>query len=75
MTENINIQINDGKRFAIDDHANKTVYDGEKIRFKPFGDCSNDFLKENEGRIIEIVELTKLEYPTMDNYYTYLQNT
>ncbi len=27
MTENINIQVNDGQQFAQDDHDNKTVYD------------------------------------------------
>ncbi len=26
MTENINIQINDGQQFAKNDHDNKTVY-------------------------------------------------
>jgi hypothetical protein len=68
MTENINIQVNDGQQFAKDDHDNKTVYGYEKNSFKGFGDYSNELLKENEGRINELVELTKQEYPTMDNY-------
>ena len=27
MTENINIQVNDGQQFASDDHENKTEYE------------------------------------------------
>ena len=68
MTENINIQSNDGRQFAQDDHENKTVYGYEKNKFKGFGNYNNELLKENEGRINELVELTKQEYPTMDNY-------
>ena len=72
MTENINIQVNDGQQFASDDHENKTVYGYEKNKFKGFGDYNNELLKENEGRINEIVELTKQEYPTMDNYLIWI---
>ena len=72
MTESINIQVNDGQQFAQDDHENKTVYGYEKNKFKGFGDYNNELLKENEGRINEIVELTKQEYPTMDNYLIWI---
>ena len=72
MTENINIQVNDGQQFAKDDHDNKTVYGYEKNKFKGFGDYSNELLKENEGRINELVELTKADFPTMDNYLIWL---
>ena len=72
MTENINIQSNDGRQFAQDDHDNKTVYGYEKNKFKGFGNYNNELLKENEGRINELVELTKQEYPTMDNYLIWM---
>ena len=72
MTENINIQVNDGQQFAQDDYDNKTVYGYEKNKFKGFGDYNNELLKKNEGRINEIVELTKQEYPTMDNYLIWI---
>ena len=72
MTENINIQVNDGQQFASDDHENKTVYGYEKNKFKGFGDYSHELLKENEGRINELVELTKYEFPVMDNYFIWL---
>ena len=72
MTENINIQDNDGKQFAQNDYENKTVYGYEKNRFKGFGEYNNELLKEHEGRINELVELTKKEYPTMDNYFLWL---
>ena len=72
MTENINIQSNDGRQFAQDDHDNKTVYGYEKNKFKGFGNYNNELLKENEGRINELVELTKQEYPTMDNYLIWI---
>ena len=42
MTENINIQVNDGQQFAQDDHENKTVYGYEKNKFKGFGDYNNE---------------------------------
>ena len=69
---NINIQDNDGKQFAQNDYENKTVYGYEKNRFKGFGEYNNELLKEHEGRINELVELTKQEYPTMDNYFLWL---
>ena len=72
MTENINIQVNDGQQFAKDDHDNKTVYGYKKNKFTGFGDYSHELLKENEGRINELVELTKQEFPTMDNYFIWL---
>ena len=34
MTENINIQLNDGQQFAKDDYDNKTVYGYEKNNLK-----------------------------------------
>ncbi len=72
MTENINIQVNDGQEFAKDDHDNKTVYGYEKNRFKGFGDYSNELLKENEARIYELVELTKAYFPNFDKYLIWL---
>jgi len=72
MTENINIQLNDGQQFAKDDYDNKTVYGYEKNKFKGFGEYNNELLKENEGRINELVELTKKEFPTMDNYFIWM---
>ena len=72
MTENINIQVNDGSQFAQNDYEYKTVYGYEKNRFKGFGEYNNELLKEHEGRINELVELTKQEYPTMDNYFIWL---
>ena len=41
MAENINIQSNDGRQFAQDDHGNKTVYGYEKNKFKGFGNYNN----------------------------------
>ncbi len=83
MAENINIQSNDGRQFAQDErlrfdeqsssnHDNKTVYGYEKNKFKGFGNYNNELLKENEGRINELVELTKQEYPTMDNHFIWM---
>jgi hypothetical protein len=69
---NINIQVEDGSQFAQNDYENKTVYGYEKNRFKGFGEYNNELLKEHEGRINELVELTKQEYPTMDNYFIWL---
>jgi hypothetical protein len=34
MTENINIQANDGQQFAKDDHDNKTVYGYKKKKLQ-----------------------------------------
>ncbi len=48
MTENINIQSNDGQQFAQDDYDNKTVHGCEKNIFKWFGYYSNELLKKNE---------------------------
>jgi hypothetical protein len=72
MTENINIQVNDGQQFAKDDHDNKTVYGYKKNKFTGFGDYNHELLKENEGRINELVELTKQEYPNVDNYLIWI---
>ena len=44
-----------------------------KKRFKEFSEYkNNDFLKLNEARINELVELTKHEYPTFDNYLIWM---
>ncbi len=83
MAENINIQVNDGQQFAQDEslrfdeqsssnHDNKTVYGYKKNKFTGFGDYNHELLKENERRINELVELTKQEYPTMDNYLIWI---
>jgi hypothetical protein len=72
MSENINIQLNDGQQFAKDDYDNKTVYGYEKNKFKGFGEYNNELLKENEGMINELVEITKKEFPTMDNYFIWM---
>ncbi len=48
MTENINIQVNDGQQFAKDDHDNKTVYGYEDNKFTGFGDYSHELIKENQ---------------------------
>ncbi len=66
MTENINVKINDGSQFSLNDN-NETVYGYERNKFKGFGEYTNEILKENEGRINDLVELTKQEYPTIDN--------
>ena len=72
MSENINIKLNDGQQFAQDDYENKTVYGYEKNRFKGFGEYNNDLLKENEGRINELVEMSKKEFPMVDNYLIWI---
>jgi hypothetical protein len=70
---NINIKDNEGQQFAQTDYENKTVYGYEKNKFKGFGEYNNnELLKENEKRINELVELTKQEYPTMDNYLIWI---
>ena len=71
MTENINVQVNDGSQFSLNDN-NETVYGYERNKFKGFGEYTNELLKEHEGRINELVELTKQEYPTIDNYLIWL---
>ena len=45
-----------------------TVYGYKRNKFAGFGEYENDILKENEGRINELVEITKKEFPMMDNY-------
>ena len=71
MTENINVQVNDGSQFSLNDN-NETVYGYERNKFKGFGEYTNELLKEHEGRINDLVELTKQEYPTIDNYLIWL---
>ena len=71
MTENINVQVNDGSQFSLNDN-NETVYGYERNKFKGFGEYTNELLKEHEGRINDLVELTKNEFPTMDNYLIWL---
>ena len=71
MTEKINVQVNDGSKFSLNDN-NETVYGYERNKFKGFGEYTNELLKEHEGRINDLVELTKQEYPTIDNYLIWL---
>ena len=71
MTEKINVQVNDGSKFSLNDN-NETVYGYERNKFKGFGEYTNELLKEHEKRINELVELTKQEYPTIDNYLIWL---
>ena len=49
-----------------------TVYGYKRNKFAGFGEYENDILKENEGRINELVEITKKEFPMMDNYLIWL---
>ncbi len=67
MTENINVQVNDGSQFGLNDYDNETVYGYERNKFKGFGEYTNELLKDHEGRINDLVELTKQEYPTIGN--------
>ena len=39
---------------------------------KDFGEYNNNLLKENEERINGLIELTKNEFPTLDNYFIWL---
>ena len=71
MTENINVQVNDGSQFGLNDD-NETVYGYQRNKFKGFGEYTNQLLKDNEGRINDLIELTKIEYPTIDNYLIWL---
>jgi len=71
MTENINVQVNDGSQFGLNDD-NETVYGYKRNKFKGFGEYTNQLLKDNEGRINDLIELTKQEYPTIDNYLIWL---
>ena len=50
----------------------KTIYGYEKQKFKGFGEYNNEILKEHEGRINELIELTKNEVPDIDNYFIWL---
>ena len=50
----------------------KTIYGYENQKFKGFGEYNNDILKEHEGRINELIELTKNEFPAVDNYFIWL---
>ena len=70
--ENYNIQNNDGEQSLKNDFDDKTVFGYERSKFKGFGEYNNELLKENEGRINELVEITKKELPTMDNYFIWL---
>jgi hypothetical protein len=71
MTENINVQVNDGRQFGLND-SNETIYGYERNKFKGFGEYTNELLKEHEGRINDLVELTKQEFPTIDYYFIWL---
>ena len=51
---------------------NNTIYGYEKQKFKGFGEYNNDILKEHEVLINELIELTKKEFPTVDNYFIWL---
>ncbi len=41
-------------------------------KIQEFVNYNIELLKENEGRINELVELTKPEYATMDNYLIWM---
>ena len=71
-TENYNIQNNEGEQYLKNDHDDKTVYGHERNKFKGFDEYTNQILKDNEKRINELVEMTKLEYPQIDNYFLWL---
>jgi len=72
MVEDYNVQLNDGQQFAKDDYDNNTIYNYPRNKFKGFGEYENPILKDNEARINELVEMTKKEYPTIDNYLIWL---
>ena len=57
---------------VFNNNNNNTIYGYEKQKFKGFGEYNNDILKEHEVLINEIVELTKKEFPTVDNYFIWL---
>ena len=46
-----------------------TIYGYEKQKFKGFGEYNNEILKEHEGRINELIELTKSKFPAVDDYF------
>ena len=52
--------------------SDNTIYGYEKQKFKGFGEYNNNLLKENEERINGLIELTKNEFPTLDNYFIWL---
>ena len=56
----------------MENNNNNTIYGYEKQKFKGFGEYNNDILKEHEVLINELVELTKKEFPTVDNYFIWL---
>ena len=82
QTENYNIQNNEGQQYLKNDfddtqsaavtESRKTVYGHERNKFKGFGEYTNQILKDNEKRINELVEMTKLEYPQTDNWFIWL---
>ena len=72
MVEDYNVQLNNGQQFAKDDYDNNTIYNYPRNKFKGFGEYENPKLKDNEARINELVEMTKKEYPTSDNYLIWL---
>jgi hypothetical protein len=72
MVEDYNVQLNNGSQFAKDDYDNNTIYNYPRNKFKGFGEYENPILKDNEARINELVEMTKKEYPTIDNYLIWL---
>jgi len=69
---NYNIQNNEGEQYLKNDFDDKTVYGYERSKFNGFGEYTNPKLKENEARINELVEITKKEFPHMDNYFIWL---
>ena len=71
-SRNYNIQDNEGEQYLKNDFDDKTVYGHERNKFKGFGEYTNQILKDNEKRINELVEITKLEYPQTDNYFIWL---
>ena len=48
--------------------SEKTIYDVERAKFEGFG----TYKLPIEERVNEIIEVTKKEYPTMDNYLLWL---
>jgi hypothetical protein len=72
MTENINVKVDHGSQLGLNDYDNETVYGYQRNKFQGFGEYTNELLKEHEGRINDLVEFTKQEYPTMDNYVIWL---
>ena len=48
--------------------SEKSIYDVERAKFEGFG----TYKLPIEERVNEIMELTKKEYPSLDNYYLWL---